>query len=153
MKKINYTILSILLAIILWVIDSTAHKLFFGDDEFEFIPTNINELWMRVTIVMMVICFGLFADYQTKKILKSEHEKRIVFRATVSASQHILNNLLNNMQYFKLKIDESRDFDKETTELFQQSIDGAEELVKKLSSVEELTEDKIKDSVSPVNSK
>ena len=147
--KINYTILSILLAIVLWVIDATAHVLFFGDDEFEFIPTNINELWMRSTIVVLVICFGLFADYQTKKILKSEYEKRIVFRATVSASQHILNNLLNNMQYFKLKIDESKDFDKETSELFQQSIEGAEELVKKLSSVDEITEDKIKDSVSP----
>ena len=149
MMKVNYTILSILLAIVLWVLDATAHKLFFGDDEFEFIPTNINELWMRSTIVVLVICFGLFADYQTKKILKSEREKHTVFHATVSASQHILNNLLNNMQYFKLKIDESKDFDKETSELFQQSIEGAEELVKKLSSVDELTKDKIKDSVSP----
>ena len=153
MKNVNYTILSILLAAVLWVVDSTIHRLFFDDDEFEFLPTDINELGMRISIIVLVVCFGLYADYQTKKILKTEREKRIVFHATVSASQHILNNLLNNMQYFKLKIDDSSDFDKETSELFQQSIADAEELVKKLSSVEELTEDKIKDSVYPANSK
>ena len=149
MKKINYTILSILLAAVLWVVDSTIHRLFFGDDEFEFIPANINEFWMRATIVVLVICFGLFADYQTKKILKSEREKRIVFHATVSASQHILNNLLNHMQYFKIKMDESDSFDEETTRLFNESLTDAEELVIKLSTVEELTEDRIKDSVYP----
>ena len=149
MKKINYTILSILLAALLWVIDSIAHRLFFGDDEFEFLPNDINELWMRATIVMLVICFGLFADYETKKILKSEREKRIVFHAAVSASQHILYNLLNHMQYFKIKIDESDAFDEETTRLFNESLADAKELVIKLSSVEELTEERIKNSVYP----
>lgn len=153
MKKINYTILSILLAAFLWVIDSTIHRLFFDDAEFEFLPTDINELGMRVAIIFLVVCFGLFADYQTKKILKLEREKYIVYHATVSASQHILNNLLNHMQYFKIKIDESNSLDEETTTLFNESLADAEKLVIKLSTVEELTEDKIKDSVYPPNPK
>ena len=140
MKRINYTGLSIILAVILWLIDSVAHRLLFNEAEYEFIPQDLNELWMRITIITLIICFGIYTDYHSKKILLAAHEKRQIFLATVSASQHILNNLLNNMQYFKLKIDESSDFDKET-------IEGAEELVKQLSSVEELTEDKIKDSV------
>jgi len=145
--KRPYTFASIILAILMWLIDSVAHHLFFGETEYEFIPADINELWMRSTIVVLIVCFGIYTDYHTKKTLALEKEKRSIFFATVSASQHVLNNLLNNMQYFKLKIDQSNAMDEETKALFEKSINDAEVLVKKLSSVEELNEDTIKQSV------
>ena len=149
MKSINNTRLSIILAIFLWLMDSVAHHLLFNETEYEFIPHDLNELWMRIIIVALIICFGIYTDYHSKKILLAEQEKRKIFVATVSASQHILNNLLNHMQYFKIKMDESDSFGEETTRLFNESLTDAKDLVLKLSAVEELTEDTIKDSVYP----
>ena len=86
------------------------------------------------------------------KILK-EKEKRIVFDATVRSTQHILNNLLNQMQYFKMVADETNAFDDEVNEIYKNTIKEGKELVIKLSSVEELTEENIIGSVYPKNGK
>jgi hypothetical protein len=51
------------------------------------------------------------------------------------------------MQLFRLKAEESDSFDKKTIGLYNQSFNEGKELVKKLSSVEELTEESIKESV------
>lgn len=86
------------------------------------------------------------------KTLK-EKEKRIVFDATVRSTQHILNNLLNQMQYFKMVADETNAFDDEVNEIYKNTIEEGKELVIKLSSVEELTEENIIGSVYPKNGK
>lgn len=84
------------------------------------------------------------------KLLK-EKEKRVVFDATVKSTQHILNNLLNQMQYFKLVADETNAFDDEVNDIYKNTIKEGKELVINLSSVEELTAENIIGSVYPKN--
>lgn len=147
LKNSNFTFKAIIVSAIYWLIDSVIHRFIYSEEEFEFIPSEENEFWMRVIIVVLLICFGLYADHKTKEMVRKEMEKRIIFNATVSSAQHILNNLLNQMQLFKLKAEESNSFDKKTMGLYEQSFNEGKELVKKLSSVKKLTERNIKESV------
>jgi PAS domain S-box-containing protein len=91
--------------------------------------------------------------HESQVALKKEREKQKIFTATVSATQHILNNLLNNMLLFKMKAKQSDCFDDKTKTQFDQAIKEGTELVKKLGAVEVLTEENIKASVNPKSDK
>jgi len=129
--------------------ESIFHRFLFSEEKFEIIPSETNELWMRVVIIILVVCFGIYADFQTRMLLKKEKEKRLIFRATVSSSQHIVYNLLNQMQFFKMKADEKNAFDSEIIELYDQSLKEGQDLMELLSNVDDLTENNIRMSVSP----
>lgn len=149
MEYNNITVKAIIVSSLYWLLDSTIHVLLFGEDEFEFIPSEMNELWMRSTIVILLILFGLYADKQTKLLLEKEKEKYTIFKATIKSSQHILNNLMNQMSYLKMVADEKGAFNSEDTETYKCSINEGRELVLKLSAVDELTEENIINSVYP----
>ncbi len=53
-------------AILSWFFDSFIHYFWYGELEFEIIPSDGNELWMRSTIFLLLATFGLFADYKSK---------------------------------------------------------------------------------------
>lgn len=98
---------------------------------------------------------GLFSDITDKKqaemsLLQKEQEKHEIFNATLHSTHHIVNNLLNQMIFFKMKAKESNAFDAETTELFEEVMKEGGELLKKLGAVKELTEDSIMASIAPV---
>ena len=149
MNKISYTFKAIIISVIFWLGDSYADGIFHQDGLIEFIPEELNELWMRVIIVLLFVSFGMYADRHIKMMLKKEAEKREIFNATISSAQHILNNLLHQMQYFKVKADTAYTFDDKTLEYYERSIAEGTDLVKKLSAVDELTEENIKASVYP----
>jgi PAS domain S-box-containing protein len=86
---------------------------------------------------------------KAEAMLSEEREKRVIYIATVSSAQHILNNLLNNMMLFKMKAEKADVFDDVTKTQFEYTISQGTELVKKLSAVEVLTESNIKASVYP----
>jgi signal transduction histidine kinase len=53
-------------ALMSWFFDSFIHYFWYGELEFEIIPSDANELWMRSTIFLLLAAFGLFADYKSK---------------------------------------------------------------------------------------
>ena len=81
---------------------------------FELLPSNFNELWMRVLIVVLMICFGIFGDAWSRRLVTKEDEKRQIFIATVSSTQHILNNLLNQIHVVFLQMDDEYRVDAKT---------------------------------------
>ncbi len=143
----GFTAKATLVSVIYWMVDSLIHKLAFAEEAFEFIPSDVNELGMRLIIVALLIAFGGYADYHTKALLKKEREKQSVVKVTVRATQHIVNNLLNQMQYFKFKAEELQAFEEQTLELYEQSIAEAEALTRSLGSIDDLTEENIKQTV------
>ncbi len=149
MAKHRYKMMGLLLASIYWLVDSSLHVLFYGEEHFEFIPSELNELWMRTAIFILVIFLGGYADYQTKKILQKEKEKAKVFYATIHATHHILHNFLNKMQLFQVEAEKSVDFDKELLALFAQVIAGTVDQLEKLESISSISEEKIKESLFP----
>lgn len=68
MKKKHYFLkLAISLAISYWFIDSFVHYFFYDELKFEVIPSDDNDLWMRISVFMLLALFGLFADYASRK--------------------------------------------------------------------------------------
>lgn len=132
-----------------WIADSIIHKFIYLEEEFEFFPSEINELWMRIVIIVLLICFGIYADKHVQSLIEKEEDKRLIYEATARSTQHILNNLLNQMQSFKFTAEEINAFNDEDIQLFENTIKEGKELVIKLCSVEELTEKNIIDSVYP----
>ena len=96
----------------------------------------------------------LDSERQLKQSLKEiqilkEKEKEGIYKATVHSTQHILGNLLNQLTLVKLEIDKNPTFNKEVAQKFEKMKNQAHELLERLSSVEEIEEEKIKKSVYP----
>lgn len=151
MKRNIFSIVAILFAFLFWFADASIHYLIYAESEFEFIPNDFNELWMRVVIIILVILFGAFADFHSRKMITREKqiEALHIYQSTLFATHHILNNLLNQMQLFKIEASKSADFDKGILEFYDVATEEASRLIDKLSSIQEITEDNIKESVRP----
>jgi hypothetical protein len=149
MKNRRMTIMALAVAALYWMAESMVHLFVFDEEVFEIIPANFNELWMRVMIVVLIICFGVFGDAWSRRLVAKEDEKRQIFIATVSSTQHILNNLLNQIQVVFLKMDDEYRIDAETREMLKRSLKDAQVQVQKLSAVAQLDEEVIRESVAP----
>jgi len=86
----------------------------------------------------------------TNRIAK---EKEDIYLATIHSSQHIINNLLNQLQYIKRIIEDHPEFDKKEAEIFEDILAEGSLLMEKLSSVENINEKSTKGAVHPGNSK
>lgn len=148
MRKHGNLYTAIGLAIGYWLTDSAIHWLV-DTKVFEFLPDDTNELLMRVLIVCLLVAFGFCADHKNMQLLKKEEEKHRIFRATVLSTQHILNNLLNCLSYFKMEIEEKDAVSDEVKQLFNETLEVSKQRVQRLSEVEDPTEEKIKQAVLP----
>ena len=149
MRHRKFTIYGFGLALLYWVAESAIHRYIYAEDFFEFVPSDINEIWMRCIIIILMVGFGIFADNRAEKIRKKEREKRAVFLATVSSTQHILNNLLNQLQLVFFELDERHELESDTRILLKRSIKEGKEQVERLSSVTEMRSESIEKSVKP----
>ena len=105
MNRYTSSIAGFFIALGFWFFDSSMHYLFYGEEKFEFIPDDFNELWMRIVIVVLIFLFGLYSDYASQKLIRREKELEAlqVYNSMTNATHHILNNLLNQMQLFRFE--------------------------------------------------
>ncbi len=87
----------------------------------------------------------------TKKLLIKEKqlEATHIYNSMLHATHHILNNLLNQMQLFKMEAVDSKDFKQDMISTFDTAIDQASDLIDRLSSLENITGQDIWASVDP----
>jgi uncharacterized membrane protein len=138
MKKKMFTTAGVVLALVFWFFDAVVHHFIYGEPEFEYIPSDFNELWMRLVIVILIVLFGIFADYFTNKIMfkQKQLEMAQIYGALIHTSRDILDNLLLQMQLFKTEATKSQDFDREIIRYYDNSIAQLSDLVTTLSKVE-----------------
>jgi len=125
----------------------------FSDNILSFLVKDIETLILiqtfkgaiYVLITTILLYFLINRDYQTLRL--KEQEKNQIFRATIKAVHHILNNFLNNMTLFKLEAENCDEFDKQVLVLYDEVILSAQTQLQTLSSIHELTEEQIKNSV------
>lgn len=151
MKKHMFTIATIVIALVFWFFDAAVHHFIYNEPGFEFIPSDINELWMRTTIVVLIMFFGLFADYFTHRIMHKEKQLEVVhvYSMMIHASHHIMINVVNQMKLFKMEALKSKDFDRDVIELYDSAIQEASSLVKTLSKVGDASENISLQSAEP----
>ena len=73
------------------------------------------------------------------KIEDRELEKEAIFISTMRAVQHILNNFLNKMLFFKLVAGEKQNLPQEIVEHYDNVIDETTKQIKKLSGIKEIS--------------
>lgn len=149
MDRNKFGLMGLGLALLYWIAESAIHRFVYHETFFEFVPSDGNEISMRLLIVVLIVGFGFFADNRARKIRKSEQEKHAVYVATVRSTQHILNNLMNQLQLAFLDLEKEECLENETRQLLERSIREGKEQVERLSSVSEVTSESIEDSVRP----
>lgn len=137
-----------LVAGLYWLIESWVHHIVFNE-KFELIPTAVNEIYMRTVICLLMIGFGFYACYNTRRLLEEEQQRIRVFMQTLRASQHILNNFLNQMQLFQLVEQRNAQHDPELAGKLDAIVRQASEQVKALSRITDPTEESISRAVFP----
>jgi len=66
-KKRHYFLrFTIPIALSFWLLDSFIHYYWYGEPIFELIPSDGNDLWMRFSVFVLLVAFGIFADYKSK---------------------------------------------------------------------------------------
>ena len=149
MENHKFTLLGLALAFLYWFGESVIHRFVYAEQFFEVVPSDVNELLMRLLIIVLIVCFGLFADNRARKVRESEREKQEVFIATVRSTQHILNNLMNQLQLVFFDLDKEHCLESETRKLLEKSIREGKEQVERLSAVSDINSESIEDSVRP----
>lgn len=151
MKNKIFTIIASIISLAVWLLDASAHYYIYKEPVFEFIPKDIDELLMRTLIIILIIMLGIFADFFSKKIMlkQKQLEAANIYNSMLYANHHILNNLLNQMQLFKMEAIKCKDFDKDVIKLYDVIIEEASELIARLSGIEDITEGNIMESISP----
>jgi hypothetical protein len=149
MDRYKFSLLGHGLAFIYWFAESIIHRFVYAEEFFEIVPSDVNELLMRLSIVVLIVSFGVFADNRARRIRATEKEKRDVYVATVRSTQHILNNLLNQLQLAFLDLEKEHCLESETRKLLEKSIREGKEQVERLSSVSSISSESIEESVRP----
>ncbi|MCK4710431.1 MAG: hypothetical protein KAU21_17585 [Gammaproteobacteria bacterium] len=80
---------------------------------------------------------------------RMEKEKEDIYLATIHGAQHITYNLLNELQLVELEIEKHPEFDKEISSMFGDMMTEAEKLLKDLSTVNEIDDKTIRQSIYP----
>jgi len=81
------------------------------------------------------------------KIEKIVEEKNQLFKTTMRAVHHILNNFLLKMTFFKQAAEESKAIEEETIKIFDKVIFETAEELKKLGNIENPTDEKVNKAV------
>ena len=141
--------IAISLALSFWFFDSIIHYFLYGEQEFEVIPSNINELWMRCAILILLVAFGVFADYHADQVKKKEAEKYAVYTAMLGASNHILRNFLTKMQLFRTQVLTSEDPCNDALSQFDAMIDDAIRQLENLENIQSPSKSTIEERYKP----
>jgi len=139
MKKKMFTVVAILLALVFWFFDASVHYFIYNEPQFELVPNDINELWMRAVIVSLIILFGVFSDHFTQKIMHRQKQLEVahIFGSLIHANRDVLDNLLKQMKLFRMEAQKSRDFDRDVIKYYDNAIEQASDLVVTLLKVEQ----------------
>jgi ABC-type amino acid transport substrate-binding protein len=126
---------------------------------------------ISIFLLLIIAFFALFSKHLKRKVqiktqelelknqaleesirevdLLRKREKENIYRATVHGSQHILNNLLNQLSLIDQEICKHPEFNHQVSVEFKAMRLHAKELTEQLASVENIEEEEIKKSVSP----
>lgn len=104
---------------------------------------------MRCIIVILLVVFGIFADYHMNKIIKKDIEKHDVYISMLNATKHILNNFLQSMKLIQSVAEGSGNIDKKILNLYDQTIDSTIKQIKNLEDIKEPSKEAIEKRFLP----
>jgi len=97
--------------------------------------------------IFILLIFAFLNEILWTRKIKLQHEKNKVYQATMWSSQYVLNNCLNQMAILKKIAEATPDFSPAAIALLDDVINDATQQIEALSSIKNLEEDEIKNSV------
>lgn len=123
-KNNKIFLFSLILAFIFWVIESLLHALFFDKEmHFEIIPNEVNELWMRVIIVILILLIGFFVERYVNLQKKIQEEKLRTLEASIVSINEVAGNTLSLMSHYCADFIKAGEADLNTIKSMKEIID------------------------------
>jgi hypothetical protein len=140
--------MGLLFAASLWLGESLVHFTILNHGQpFELIPSDSNELWMRAVICSMIVLFAIYMQKHENKKLDVEKEKMRTLKATMYTVEDRVGNALSGMRVLLGGVEANNQVNPETHQKLMLLLDEAYEHLRKISSIEEITERKILNDV------
>ena len=138
MKKRRFIFIAFVVAVTFWFLESLIHYTIFNEPQFELIPAGMNELWMRLVIILLILIYGIYVDFSIDKVMHKQLEVARMYSSITHSSHHILNNLINQMQLFELEAKRCSDFDKDIIVFYDKAIKEASDLADTLAKISDI---------------
>ncbi len=107
---------------------------------------RFGEILIPTTIFALFLLADLAKRLRQRRI---EREKAKIFEAMITATNHILNNFLNQMKLFKLTAQDYPGFDAEILSMYDQVIDEASAQIAALSGITSIDDMSIRAAILP----
>ena len=124
-KNRKFTLAAFLTAGVLWLIDSSIHYFIYKEPSFEIIPSEANELWMRVIIVGIIILIGRFIDkykFEAQSV-QNDYEKILGHKRRIEDIDSEIRKLLTSQNMFRMSSTEKSVVDEDMNTLYDKAID------------------------------
>jgi hypothetical protein len=113
--KMPVLLYSIAISILVWFAESFFHYQIFNPGyPFEIIPSDPNELWMRLMICGIIVIFGGYIQHHTIKKRSVEEEKLRTLKATMHTVEDSVGNALLSIKYLLLDAGKNQNINLET---------------------------------------
>lgn len=120
LKRFHIIFIGSLTSVTFWLLESYIHEEFEQVGRFELLPEDLNELWMRSLIVILIIAMSIYAHIsQTRQVkiereksqlkeqlLDEQYSKMELILDTRKQTQAALQNFNNSVLSIKEKIDD-----------------------------------------------
>ena len=138
MKNRQFIFIAFAVAVTFWLLESLIHYTIFDEPQFELIPGDMNELWMRLVIILLILIYGMYASFSIDKVMHKQLEVARMYSSITHSGHHIINNLINQMQLFELEAKRCSDFDKDIIVFYDKAIKEASELADTLAKISDI---------------
>ncbi len=147
--KFSITVTGVLTAVIFFLVTTIFDLDLF--EEFTIILAKLDKYEIDELIIpILIILVSMLFDYKSRaEKTRTENEKMKIYKAMVFSVQHILNNFLHQMQLFKITAEDTPDFPENVLNLFDSTIEEASGQINALSTISQIDEDTIYESVKP----
>ena len=149
LKKYNLTLVGLAVSALTYAIIMVAElEIFEAFVEFveEFEAIELDEIFIPLGLFLLFAFIDLFHRHRVQRV---EIEKQKVYEAMLSSSNHVLNNLINQMQLFRFYAEETEGFPKDALRIYDETIEEASAKIKAMANVTKVDEEEISLSVHP----
>jgi cell division protein FtsL len=129
LKRFHIIIAGCIISITFWLLESYIDSEFDTIDGLELIPADLNELWMRSLIVILILAMSIYTHISQTRKLKIEREKS-------QLQQQLLDEQYSKMEFIL-------DTRKQTQEALQNFNNSVLSIKKKIDAGEMLSETEV----------
>ena len=99
--------------------------------------------------LLVFLPFFVVDTLRRRRQERIEHERAEIYRAMVRSTHHVLNNFLNQLQWFKMAAEETPGFDRKVLDLYDRTILDAARQVQAMGNITHINSVTIEEAVAP----